>query len=390
VSAAAQVATPPSPTSSSFQRPCWVEIDVKALRSNWGALRAKLPKDVQMLAVVKANGYGLGLLTVANVAVQEGAAYLGVSSVEEGIALRESGIQTPILILGSLFPFESFSLLFKYHLTPTIASVEAAEALDQMARERRERLAVHLKIDSGFGRIGVSISNAPAFIQQVAQKPGLLVEGLYTHFASSDVDAAYTLAQAEAFFSVVQAVHTQGIRPRWIHLANSAALLRFPQTHGNMVRPGLAYYGIPPYADALSEVNLKPALTWKSRVIFLKMVPVGSSISYARTWTAKRATRVATLAAGYADGLPRIFSNRGLVLLRGRRVPILGRVTMDMTMVDVTDLPECHVGDESILLGRQGDEEITALEMAETAQTNAYEILCGIGTRVPRVMIHDG
>ena len=369
-------------------RPCWVEIDGEALRSNWRTLRGKLAKEVQMLAVVKANGYGLGLLNVSRIAVEEGAAYLGVSSVEEGLALREAGFSIPVLILGSLYPFDSFELLFEHKLTPTLASLAAAEALSALARKRGERLPVHLKIDSGFGRTGVSVSNAPAFIQQVAQKPGLLVEGLYTHFASSDVDPDYTQAQAQAFLSVVQKVKSQGIEPRWIHLANSAALLRFPETHGTLVRPGLAFYGVPPYPRALNVIALTPALAWKSRVIFLKMVPEGSSISYARTWIAKRPTRVATLAAGYADGLPRILSNKGQVLIGGRRAPILGRVTMDMTMVDVTDLPDCHVGDEAVLLGRQGAEDLTANEMADWAQTNAYEILCRIGARVPRVVIH--
>ena len=292
------------------------------------------------------------------------------------------------MILGSLYPFDSFELLFKHRLTPTIASVEAADALDQLARERGEKWPVHLKIDSGFGRIGVSISNAPAFIQQVAQKSGLLIEGLYTHFASSDVDADYTVEQSKALFLGGSGGRAEGIRPRWIHLANSSALLRFPETHGTMVRPGIAFYGVAPYAGAESVIELKPALTWKSRVIFLKTVPESSSISYARTWISKRPTRVATLAVGYADGLPRILSNKGQVLLQGRRVPILGRVTMDMTMVDVTDLPDCHVGDEAILLGEQGAERITAQEMAEWAQTNAYEILCGIGARVPRVVNH--
>lgn len=366
-------------------RPCWAEIDASALKTNWRTLRAKLSKGVEMLAVVKADGYGLGLLNVSRVAVDEGAAYLGVSSVEEGLALRQAGFSIPVLILGSLYPFESFELLFEHHLTPTVASVEAAAALDRLARSRQERLAVHLKIDSGFGRIGVSLAKAQEFIQQAAQKPGLIVEGIYTHFASADVDPDYTQTQAQAFLAVVQA---SGIRPRYLHMANSSALLRFPETHGTLVRPGLAYYGIAPYPRAQSVVSLAPALQWKSRVIFLKMVPEGAGISYARTWIAKRPTRVATLAAGYADGLPRLLSNKGQVLLGGRRVPILGRVTMDMTMVDVTEVPDCHVGDEAVLLGRQGDADISAGEMAEWAQTSAYEILCGIAARVPRVVLH--
>jgi alanine racemase len=370
-------------------RPCWAEIDGNALRSNWKTLRARLPKKVQMLAVVKANGYGLGLLAVSKIAVEEGAAYLGVSSVEEGIELREAGFKIPVLILGSLYPFESFPLLFKHRLTPTIASLEAAQTLGRLAVERQETFPVHLKIDSGFGRIGVSVANAPAFIAQVSKEPGLLIEGLYTHFASSDVNADFTRKQARAFLSVVEAAEALGVRPKWIHMANSSAILRFPETHGNLVRPGIAFYGVAPYAGALREVDLKPALTWKSRVIFLKTIPEGSTVSYAQTWKAKRKTRVATLAAGYADGLPRILSNKGYVLIQGQRVPILGRVTMDMTMVDVTDLPDCRVGDEAVLIGAQGEETITSLDVAKWAETNAYEILCGIGSRVPRVMVHE-
>ncbi len=364
-----------------------MELDPQALRSNWKALRSKLPSKVEMLAVVKANGYGLGILSVAQVAVEEGAAALGVSSVEEGIQLRQAGYKIPILILGSLFPFESFSLLFEHHLTPTVASLEAARVLDKLAAPKKQRLPVHLKIDTGFGRIGVSTSNAPKFISEVAAMKGIVIEGIYTHFASSDVDPKYTLEQTKAFEGVLKAAQAAGVRPRWVHMANSSALLRFPETHGNLVRPGIAYYGIPPYAGAEKDVKLQPVVTWKSRIIFLKTVPAGTSVSYARTWVAKRESRIATLAAGYADGLPRLCTNNGSVLLHGQRAPIIGRVTMDMTMVDVTDLPPCKIGDEAVLLGTQGKESITAHQMAEWAQTNAYEILCGIGARVPKVIL---
>lgn len=385
---AARVTPIPLSSSDSFSRPCWAEINESALRSNWRALKQKLANHVRMLAVVKANAYGLGLLPASQVAVEEGAAYLGISSVEEGIELRNAGFEIPVLILGSLFPFESFSLLFRHHLTPTIASLEAAEALNRMAGEKNVQLPVHLKIDTGFGRIGVSAANANAFIGQVSQLPGLLIEGLYTHFASSDVDADYTRKQAKTFLAVVAAAQAQGVRPKWIHMANSSAVVRFPETHGTLVRPGLAYYGVPPYAGAAKDIALKPALTWKSRVIYLKSVPVGTAISYGQTWIAKRPTRVATLAVGYADGLPRLLSNKGQILLQGRRVPIIGRVTMDMTMVDATELPECRIGEEAVLIGTQGDETIAAQEVADWAETNPYEILCGIGARVPRVNIH--
>ncbi len=388
MSAAASLSSTPS-TTSSFFRPCWLEVHEGALRANWRALRSQLAPDVQMLAVVKANGYGLGILSVAKVAVEEGAAYLGVSSVEEGIQLRKAGFQVPVLILGSLFPFESFAPLFDYRLTPTVASLEAAQALDRMATQKGRSLPVHLKIDTGFGRIGVSTLNALGFITQVAAMRGLELEGLYTHFASSDVDPVYTREQASAFRSVIQAAREAGISPRWVHMANSSAMLRFAETHGNLVRPGIAFYGVDPFLGASQKISLKQAMTWKSRIIFLKTVPAGSSISYARTWTARRKTLVATLAVGYADGLPRLLSNKGQVLLQGRRAPVLGRVTMDMTMVDVTDIDPCRVGDEVVLLGTQGTQTITALEMAEWAQTNAYEILCGLADRVPRVMTHE-
>jgi len=314
---------------------------------------------------------------------------LGVSSVEEGVALRNLQIQTPILILGSLYPFESFPLLFEHDLTPTIASLDAAQALGKIASERQKKFPIHLKIDSGFGRIGVSASSGATFVARIAYDPWLEIEGLYTHFASSDVDEAWTRAQTKAFLSVVEAARAQGIRPKWIHMANSAAMVRYPESHGTMVRPGIAYYGVPPFDGAERAVELKPALAWKSRVIFIKTVPEGSTISYARTWKAKRQTRVATLAAGYADGYPRLLSNKGQVLILGKRAPVVGRVTMDMTMVDVTDIPDCRIGDEAVLIGPQRSDEITALEVAGWAQTNAYEILSRIGSRVTRVNVHE-
>lgn len=370
-----------------FYRPCWAEIHRAALRRNLQTLRRRLRPGVKCLAVVKANAYGHGLVPVSRLAVQAGASHLGVSSLEEGVALREAGCRRPILILGSLYPFDNFPLLFEMQLTPTVASREAAAALDALAQKRRQTIDVHLKIDSGFGRIGVSPGSALEFIEQVRRCRGLRLEGLYTHFASSDADPGYTREQARRFNEVVRAAAAQGIRPPLLHMANSSALLRFPETHGSLVRPGLAFYGVAPYSGAERIVSLEPALCWKTRVIFLKRVTDGSSISYARTWTARRPTRVATLAAGYADGYPRLLSNQGEVLLRGRRAPIVGRVTMDMMMADVTDLPACRVGDEAVLLGTQGSQRIPVEEIAQKARTNPYEILCGIASRVPRIYL---
>jgi alanine racemase len=375
------------PPLQSFYRPCWTEINSEALRENVRRLRLRLKPETALLAVVKANAYGHGLVTAAKAVLEAGALLLGVSSLEEGDALRAAGLQAPTLILGSLNPFDNFPVLFEKKLTPTVASLESAEALEGLALKRGERLPVHLKIDSGFGRIGVSLPNALEFIVKVSSMKGLVLEGLYTHFAASDIDADYTHEQANAFLEIVEKARAQGIRPRFVHLANSSALIRFPETHGTLVRPGLAIYGVAPYAGADAEVELSPVLSWKTKIIFLKTLPEGSPVSYARTWTASRPTRVATLAVGYADGLPRLLSNQGQVLIGGRRAPILGRVTMDMTMVDVTESPECHVGDEAVLIGRQGNERLGVEDMARAAQTNAYEILCGISARVPRVAV---
>jgi alanine racemase len=371
-----------------FYRPCWAEVNVGALEKNLKALRARIKPATRVLAVVKADGYGHGLLPCAQAALRGGAAYLGVSSLEEGIRLREGGIKTSVLLLGSLFPFGHFDLLFKHRLTPTVASVETAEALSAIARKRGERLAVHLKIDTGFGRIGVSWTRALAFIQEAAALPNLELEGLYTHFSSSDTDEEETRRQTEHFLKVVEEAGQKGIRPKFLHMANSAALLRFPETHGTLVRPGIALYGILPYAEAARDVALLPALTWKSKIIFLKQWPQGAAVGYACAWRAQRPSRVATLAVGYADGFPRHLSNKGSVLIRGQRLPVIGRVTMDMIMVDVTDLKDCRVGDEAVLIGRQEKEELTARDLAEWAGTNAYEIVSRIGPRVPRIYSH--
>jgi alanine racemase len=368
-----------------FYRPCWVDVELSALAHNFRQLKRRLAPKTRVLAVVKANGYGHGLIPSARAAINSGAVMLGVSSLEEGVELRHAGIETPVLVLGTLFPFENFRVLFEKKLTPTIASVDAARALSAQCRRRRQKIAIHLKIDTGFGRIGTSVSNAVRFMEQTATLPGLVIEGVFTHFSSSDVDAAYTRGQAQAFWKVIRSVATRGIRPSMVHLANSSAILRFPETHGTLVRPGLALYGAYPYARADKAVQLRPMLTWKTRIIFLKSIPKGFSLSYARTWKASRASRVATLAVGYADGYPRILSNRSDVLIKGRRAPVIGRVTMDMMMVDVTGIPACRVGDEAVLIGAQGGHRIAAEELAQKAQTNVYEILSRIAPRVPRI-----
>ena len=366
-----------------FCRPCWVDIDLGALRQNFRKVKEKISSQTAILSVVKANAYGHGASQVAKVLVEESSDVLGVSSIEEGVALRQDGITVPILILGSIFPFDNFPYLFDYRLTPTIASREAAEALQSVAVSRGAAINVHLKIDSGFGRIGVSPSKALDFITFTTTLSALSIEGIYTHFASADMDPEYTQHQLQAFQTILE--DSRAIcSPRWIHAANSSALLRFPNAHGTLVRPGLALYGVDPYLGSESVIELKPVLSWKTRVVYLKWIPERFPISYARTWISKRPTRVATLAVGYADGYPRALSNKGYVLVHGQRASIIGRITMDMIMVDVTDIAECRVGDEVVLIGSQGEDKVLSGDLARMAQTNAYEILCRIGSRVPR------
>lgn len=380
----------PTLADRTFYRPCWAEINLSALRHNFQTVKGHLSPATRLLAVVKANAYGHGLVEVARVTLEEGAAFLGVSSIEEGILLRQAGIQHPVLVLGSLYPFENFSAILEYQLTPTIASLAAAERLDGLTRPRGLRWPVHLKLDTGFGRIGVSRAHALDFIRKAAGLEGLVLEGIYTHFATSDTDPAYTQEQIRQFKGLLQAARQQGIRIPIAHAANSAALLRFPETHLELVRPGISLYGVAPFPMPEADLALEPALCWKTRVIYVKTVPPGCSISYGRTYVSTRPTRVATLAVGYADGYPRLLSNRGEVLLRGRRVQVIGRVTMDMMMVDATDLPDCRVGDEAVLLGSAGGagDRIAVEELARWAQTHVYEILCGIRERVPRIYLH--
>ena len=310
---------------------------------------------------MKADAYGHGLLTAAHAALEAGAVFLGVSSLEEGEALRVAGIKAPVLILGSLYPFDNFSVLFDRKLTPTVASIAAAEALQMLATAREARLSVHLKIDSGFGRIGVSPASAVEFIRQVHAMPGLEIEGLYTHFAGSDVDPEYTRVSRPMLFWVRRQSRGRpsGVRPKYI-------LSGEPRRRSSVFRKRMERSCVPgsrctadrrPYAGAEKDIKLTPVLTWKTRIIFLKMISVRRLDQGLRAYLDREAARRAwpRWRYGYADGLPRILSNKGQVLVGGRRVPILGRVTMDMTMVDVTDLKECHVGDEVVLIGRQGD-----------------------------------
>jgi alanine racemase len=371
-------------------RPTCLEVDLDALRRNFAAAR-DLAEGGPLLVAVKGNAYGHGLVPVSRTLLDAGAAFLGVATVDEGAALRAAGIEAPILVMGGYLPEEAPDLVAA-RLRAAVFTAEQVEPLAAAARAAGESLAVHVKVDTGMGRIGFAPDAAPALLKRIMATDGLAVEGVYTHFAEADLaDSPAAAEQLSTLLKVHAELGPDAARIPYWHAANSAAVMRRLAPPGGgpappaLYRPGIMLYGQPPDRDFVPPVPLAPVATWKCRLIQVKRVPAGTPISYGRTFVTGRESRIATLPVGYADGYRRALSSRGKVLVQGRRVPVVGRVCMDMTMVDVTDLPDAvAVGDEAVLLGRQGDAEITATEIADTCATIAYDILCGVSERVPR------
>ncbi|MCL4424673.1 MAG: alanine racemase [Firmicutes bacterium] len=369
-------------------RPTWAEINLDNIAFNLRGVRQLTGRPV--MAVVKANAYGHGAREVARTVLEEGASFLGVAVVEEGIELRRAGISAPILILGATLPQQA-ALVVQHDLRATVFSFPLAEALSRASIALGKPALVHVKVDTGMGRIGLIPLEVPEFIMQMSRLPGLIFEGLFTHFSSADeADKSYTQKQLFLLEGVLKELRTRGIRPPLVHAANSAALLDFPPSYLDLVRLGISLYGYYPSREVRREIPLKPALTWKSTIVHLKKVPVGTPISYGRTYQTAGMEVIASLPVGYADGYSRALSNRGQVLVRGCRARVVGRVCMDQTMVRLDHLPDAAVGDEVVLLGTQGQETIEADEMAAWQDTISYEILCGIGRRVPRIYIKKG
>ncbi|MDP2726043.1 MAG: alanine racemase [Dehalococcoidia bacterium] len=365
-------------------RPTWAEIDLGALKGNVKALKGHIGPGCQLLAVVKANAYGHGAPAVARAVLEAGASCLGVACPDEGVELRLAGIQAPILILGYTSSSEAEKVI-SHSLTPTVNSLEQAEAVARAAQALGRVTPVHLKVDTGMNRFGLDREGVLKLAGAVGAMPALRLEGAYTHFACADEeDKSFTLHQFEEFLAIVDRLDLS-LR----HVANSAAVLDLPQTALDMVRPGIALYGLYPSAAVSRSVPLKPVLSLKSRVARVNPLAAGETVSYGRTWTARSPSRIALMPCGYADGLPRLLSNRGSVLLRGQRAPIVGRICMDLTMADVTDIEGVAEGDEVVIIGTQGQETIAAEEIAAQAGTISYEVLCGISRRVPRIY-HEG
>ena len=365
--------------AATILRPTRAEICLSAVRRNLQKLK-KTAAPARLLFVVKANAYGHGAVELARLAEREGLVWgFGVSSVEEGLALRGAGVLAPVLVLGSLYPFESFVEAINADLMVTIASLDAARQVAEAARRLGKKAVCHIKLETGMGRIGARRPSVLKIYDELSSSGAVSVAGLYTHLSSADSDPEYT-GQQLAFFSETSAeLELRGARGLALHAANSCAAVKYPVSRLDMVRCGIAAYG-------LAE-GFEPALALKTKIIFIKNVREGAYVSYDKSFRADRGMKIATIPAGYGDGYLRRFSNKADVLIGGRRCRVLGNVTMDMTMVDVTHVKDAAVGSEAVLLGRQGREEITAAELAAMADTITYEIVTLVSGRVPRVYV---
>ncbi len=373
-------------TFVSTGRPTVAVIDLKALEYNYRQIQGKIPRGTRILGVVKADAYGHGSVPVSLALEALGVECLGVAIPEEGIELRKGGVKVPVLIFGGLFSEEEVNRFFKYRLTPIVFERESLRWLSREAKRQRKKIRVHLKAETGMGRLGVSMEDWPSFLEEAKRSPGIEIEGILSHFSMADEDGgAYSAEQWRRFEKAVAVAEAAGIRPKYLHMANSANLVAFAFCAGNLVRPGIMLYGSYPSSTSQQLIKLRPLMTLKTQIHFVKRVPPGNRISYGGTFVTKRESVIATLPIGYADGYNRLLSNRGVVLVRGQRAPVVGTVCMDYFMVDVTHITRVSSGDEVVLIGRQGKERITVEEVAEKLGTISYEVLCSVSKRVPRV-----
>jgi alanine racemase len=371
---------PPALSTSPTPSRCWAEIDLGALRDNVGAIRKQSAAGVEIMAVVKANAYGHGVVPVVG-ALRDEVEMFGVANLAEARELKEQVSPRRIFILGPALPEERQEVA-ESGFIPAVSSYEEAAAYSLFAGPTG-RMALHLAVDTGMGRIGAWEGEALAVAEAIAGLPRVVLEGVATHLPVADEDDAFTRAELERFDSLVKGLASRGVRPRRVHSHNSAGVIGFSQHAGNLVRVGLALYGSSPLPEFQDRV--RAALTWKTRVSLVRDLGPGRGVSYGRTFVTPGRMRVATLAVGYADGYQRHLSGRGAeVLLQGKRCPVLGRVTMDQIMVDVSGLPKVEAGDEVVLIGRQAQEQITAAELAAKAGSIPWEIFTGIGSRVAR------
>jgi alanine racemase len=366
----------------------WAEINLDAIASNAAGLKTRAGGKAELMVAVKANGYGHGAVPVARAAMEGGATRLAVHRVLEGVQLRQAGIMAPILVMGYTLPTASERVVH-WDLTPTVNSKPQAEALSSAAQGKT--LPVHVKVDTGMGRYGLLPDEVLDFVRFLSRLPGLALEGLYTHHAVADLaDKAFTHRQFRIYMDVVKRLEEAGFSFPLKHVSNSATTLDLPEMALDMVRCGIALYGLRPSNEVEPAIPLRPALTLKSRVARVRTLPAGASISYGRTYITDKPKRVALVPVGYGDGYHRILSNRGAVLIHGQRALIRGRVCMDQFVVDVSHIPDVRLHDEVVLIGRQGEGHIPAEEVARWAETINYEVTTGILPRLTRVFLKGG
>jgi alanine racemase len=384
-------------------RPVWAEVSVSALAENYRAIRdyinpasekRKTPRKV--LSIVKGNGYGHGGTQVAKALEKIGSDWLGVASAGEGIEIRKNGVRTPVLVLGGFWPGEEKNFL-DYDLTPAIHRCEQLATFEGAAAKlRKKHVAIHVKVDTGMNRLGIAPGDADCFARQLAKCPHLEVDGVFTHFASSEVlndspTGIQTRLQTERFYKAVGRLRALGVDTGLLHLANSAAIAARPETWADMVRPGAILYGYHPGLDPIERRNeieaklpLRPVMSLRARLIGLRTVAAGDSVGYNASWIAQRPSKTAVMSAGYGDGIHRSLGNRGCVYIRGHRAPMIGIISMDVTLLDVTDVPDVAIGDVATVYGTDGENVYPANVIARSIGTVTSDLLCAVSQRVPR------
>lgn len=365
--------------------PTYATVNLTALAHNLSCIKRCLSPGCEVMAIVKANAYGHGAVETAQAFARQGIGRFAVASLDEGIALRQAGLSGSVVVLGALFE-QQIADLVAHRLTPVVSDGHILPALAKAARSHPTPYPIHLKVETGMGRLGLSPEELLSLLDSPLLRNPLQVEGMMTHLADADgADNDFTERQLVAFRSILEQIRQRGITIPLVHAANSAAIVRFPGTHFSLVRPGIMLYGYHTLPASVSTPDLTPVLSLRTTIVQLRTIPRGGTVSYNGTFVAQRPTRIAVLPIGYADGYSRRLSHRGSVLIQGRRAPIVGLVCMDMIMVDVTDLAPVPVGETVTLIGQQGEESIWADEVADWIGTIPYEVLCGIGSRVPRL-----
>lgn len=370
-----------------MERSTYAEVDLSAIRDNIGAIRAKVGAGVRVMPAVKADAYGHGAVEVSRACIEAGADALCVACVDEGIELREAGVNVPLLILGCSDRSAAQEIV-RHDIISTVCDVGFADELSRQAVKLGKAAKVHIKVDTGMGRIGVSPEHAAEFAGNLKVLPGVEIDGVFTHFATSDeADRSFALHQISVFEGVVSGLKSRGITGFAAHASNSGGILAFPEAYYDAVRPGIILYGCYPSKDVPKSVQVREVMTLKTRIVFIKDVDSDTPVSYGRTYKAARRSKVATLPIGYADGYSRKLSNCGEACVRGRRVPIIGRVCMDQCLADVTDVPGVQLGDEVVLYGG-GCGYLSVTNIADKIGTISYEVFCNLGKRVPRVYLN--